>query len=60
MYTFIATMCCILYSALPDGERVFAGFLTEEDVTRNYRVSVPYISNPYTTMDQTSREIARR
>ena len=55
MYTFIATMCCILYSALPDGERVFAGFLTEEDVTRNYRVSVPYISNPYTTMDQTSR-----
>lgn len=39
---------------------LFAGFLMEDDVTRSYHVAVPYISNPYQTMDQTSREIARR
>ena len=40
--------------------RLFAGFLEEIDVIRQYRVNVPYISNPYDTMDQTSRDIARR
>lgn len=45
---------------LPAGDMVFAGFLKDEDVTQNYRVAVPYISNPFTTMDQTTREIARR
>ena len=42
------------------GTVVFAGFLSEEDVTRTYRVDTPYISNPYDTMDRTSRELARR
>ena len=34
--------------------------MKEADVTRKYRVDLPYISNPYVTMDQTSRVIARR
>ena len=57
-YKVIVVFVCLL--GLLDDERVFAGFLSEEDVTRGYHVAVPYISNPYMTMDQTSREIACR
>ena len=39
---------------------LYAGFLSDNDVRRSYRVSLPYISNPYTTIDQTSRSITRR
>ena len=39
---------------------LYAGFLSDNGVRRSYRVSLPYISNPYTTIDQTSRSIARR
>ena len=39
---------------------MFGGFLSHEDVIREYRVNIPYISDPYITMDQTSRQIARR
>ncbi len=45
---------------LQKGTWVFAGFLSEQDVTRVYHVQTPYISNPYLTMDLTSRELARR
>lgn len=45
---------------LQKGTWLFAGFLQEEYVTREYHVDLPYISNPYLTMDQTSRELARR
>ena len=43
-----------------EGTWLFAGFLNEEDVNNVYHVDTPYISNPYLTMDQTSRELARR
>ena len=45
---------------LEPGTRVYSGLLSDEDVTRQYRINVPYISDPYLTMDQTSRQIARR
>ena len=45
---------------LQKGTWMFAGFLSQEDVTQVYHVGTPYISNPYLTMDQTSRELARR
>ena len=44
-YKVIVVFVCLL--GLLDDERVFAGFLSEEDVTRGYHVAVPYISNPY-------------
>ncbi len=44
-----------------EAESVFiTGYLSQFSVTQNYRVAVPYISNPFVTMAQTSREIARR
>lgn len=39
---------------------LITGYLSHADVTQNYRVSMAYISNPFQTMAQTSREIARR
>ncbi len=39
---------------------LLTGYLSEFDVSLNYRVDVAYISNPFETMAQTSREIARR
>lgn len=39
---------------------LYAGFLNQDDVTKMYRVNIPYISNPFLTMGSTSREIARR
>ena len=50
-------MCFI---GLDPGNRLFAGFLSEYDVSRRYRVNTPYISNPYQTMGRTSPAIARR
>ena len=46
--------------SLEPSSRFFAGFLNQSDITRRYRVDTPYISNPFETMTQTSREIARR
>ena len=48
------------HTGLDPGTMLFTGFLNNSDVTQRYRVSTPYISNPYATMAQTSREIARR
>jgi hypothetical protein len=42
------------------GTVLVAGFLTRTDLAQSYRASSPYISNPYTTMTQTSPDIARR
>ena len=39
---------------------LIAGFLNSTDLTLNYRAIVPYISNPFVTMGQTSVEVARR
>ena len=36
------------------------GFLNQSDIMNQYRVETPYISNPFDTMAQTSRVIARR
>ena len=45
---------------LEPGSQLFTGFLNHSDIMNQYRVRTPYISNPFTTMAQTSREIARR
>ena len=37
-----------------------AGFLNSTNLRLAYRASVPYISNPFVTMAQTSVEVARR
>jgi hypothetical protein len=47
-------------NGLDVGTAVFSGFLQDDDVKRSYRINTPYISNPYITMGQTSRIIARR
>lgn len=37
-----------------------AGFLNSTNLRLAYRAAVPYISNPFVTMAQTSVEVARR
>ena len=39
---------------------LIAGFLNSTDLRLDYRATVPYISNPFVTMGQTSVEVARR
>ena len=50
----------IFYTGLEPDSLVITGFLSHSDVTQNYPVGTPYISDPFLTMAQTSREIARR
>ena len=54
------TITLTTVGGLQPNTRLFAGFLQDDDVTRDYRVNTPYISNPYETMDKTSRDLARR
>ena len=54
------TIALTTVGGLQPNTRLFAGFLQDDDVTRDYRVNIPYISNPYETMDKTSRDLARR
>lgn len=54
------TLTLTTYGGLQKGTRLFTGFLQQKDVSRNFQVNLPYISNPNSTMDQTSRVIARR
>lgn len=54
------TLTVTTSGGLESGTMIYAGFLSDIDVRRTYRVSVPYISNPFTTLKQTSRDIARR
>ena len=49
-----------LRAGLEAGTALLAGFLTHADLLQTYRSTAPYISNPYTTMTQTSQDIARR
>ena len=42
------------------GSTLYAGFLDQSDVVKTYRSTMPYISNPFLTMSQTSRDVARR
>ncbi len=48
------------HAGLEPDSVLLTGYLSEFDVSQNYRVDVSYISNPFETMAQTSREIARR
>lgn len=48
------------FVGLESGSQLFMGFLNHSDIMNQYRVRTPYISNPFITMAQTSREIARR
>ena len=52
--------CACASAALLEGSAFAAGFLSDLDLQRYYRASVPYISNPYTTMGQTSVNVSRR
>lgn len=47
-------------NGLEQGSALYTGFLNQSDITQRYRAAMPYISNPFVTMSQTSREIARR
>ena len=47
-------------NGLEQGSKLYAGFFNQSDITHRYRTAMPYISDPFITMSQTSREIARR
>ena len=50
----------LLNLGLESNSKLFVGFLNQSDIMNQYRVRTPYISNPYNTIAQTSRMIARR
>lgn len=54
------TLTLTTKGGLQSGTILYAGFLSDVQVKYSYRVALPYISNPYVTMDRTSRDIARR
>ena len=58
---FVASdQCMPSPTGVEPGTVMVAGFLSLSDLLQNYRASNPYLSNPYTTMTQTSPELARR
>ena len=48
------------HTGLESDSLLITGFLSHSEVTQYYTVRVPYISDPFVTMAETSREIARR
>ncbi len=53
-------VCVCVCVGLRVDSTLYAGFLDQSDVRKTYRSMTPYISNPFLTMSQTSRDVARR
>ena len=60
MLSVFCSSIFVCLAALLEGSAFAAGFLSDVDLQRYYRASIPYISNPYTTMGQTSVNVSRR
>ena len=60
MLSVFCSSISVCLAALLEGSAFAASFLSDVDLQRYYRASIPYISNPYTTMGQTSVNVSRR